>query len=218
MKEFLEGLWKENKIAVFYYIFLFFSLVIIFLSLLDLREEKKEIVKESFSSSIASSVSSQKEEKPVGKVLSLQKRAVVIRKDSKDFLDKGEIVYSDSTIISEDSPLSISNRSQMLEIEKGSKIYIGKESISLLQGELKVEGRININVKGKKVYGEGVAILKVKEGEIQVALYEGSLKIKASSEVIELKSGEGIIIDKDSKFDPPFKLPTPPEDIKVKVY
>lgn len=194
-------------------------LFVIIIAMIISFSGKKEKSSKSISSvsSLSSSVSIIKEN-PFGSAIKISgKNAIIIRKNTKEEIKDKKLVYAGSTLIAEDSKLVISNKNSAISIEPGSRVYIGSNAIAPASGKTEVDGRININVLGYKIYGEGRIIIKIKENQIQISQYRGKTKIKKDNSMVELGEGEGIILYKES-FEAPFKLPEAPQDIKVKIY
>ncbi|MGC8765960.1 MAG: hypothetical protein ACP5QT_08780 [Brevinematia bacterium] len=195
--------------------------LLIFLSLVTfINRKEKKLEKELVSASSSSSSSSIAviEQKPFGKVLKIKgQKAVIIRKNLKEEILDKKLIFPDSTLITEDTKLVISNKESTIVVDPGTRIYVGSNSLVQDGGEMEIDGKINIKVNGYRISGEGRIVIKSKENEVHIAQYKGSSKIRKNTNTVELGEGEGIILYRDS-FEPPFKLPAAPGEIKVKVY
>ncbi len=220
----LKGIFmKKNRFIIFIsvlilLIFIFvFVLIIVHNAIKVDRKTEKTVIQSSssyFSSSLVSSV-----EEPFGRAINIKgKKAVVIRKNKEEIIEDKKTIFPESFLIVEDTGVVVSNRDSVITLNSGSKVYVGKESITPSTGETKVEGKINLRVFSYKIYGNGEIVIRVKENEVHIAQYRGYSKIKTITNTIELKEREGIILYRNNEFEPPFKIPASPEEIKVKIY
>ena len=208
---------KRNRF-IFIIIFIIILLIIIIFPRI-ISKKSKALKKETQISSSSFSSKTITEEKPFGEAINIRgKKAVIVRKNKEDVIADKKIIYPQSLIVVEDTDLIVSNKNSTIIIDPGSKVYIGKETVTLTTGETKIEGKINVAVFGHRIYGNGEIVIKIKEDEAHIAQLKGISQIKNFTNIIELKEEEGIILYKNNNFEPPFKLPKPPEEIKVKIY
>jgi len=139
-------------------------------------------------------------------------------KDEKP--QKGKKFYSTTELAISEGKILITNKTSSIFLNGNTSVVIDTNYLKIKNGEARVKGKLKLMLGSKELQLDGESKIKALEnGEMQIILYEGNGNFisKENTNSFLIKKGEGIIVEKTGRVEI-FKLPSPPEEIKVRVY